>query len=104
MIRRSPRSTRTDALFPYTTLFRSTVLSRASFISITRSSMIDPSITPQTHTSLETRDLVQTHTMLEETGASGTGTAYGTMQARWLSTKSSYGLRRRSEEHTSALQ
>src|SRR3546814_17119835 len=28
MIRRPPRSTRTDPLFPYTTLFRSTVLAR----------------------------------------------------------------------------
>src|SRR3546814_13997504 len=28
MIRRPPRSTRTDTLFPYTTLFRSSVLSR----------------------------------------------------------------------------
>src|SRR3546814_3010010 len=29
MIRRPPRSTRTDTLFPYTTLFRSSVLSAA---------------------------------------------------------------------------
>src|SRR3546814_10225002 len=29
MIRRPPRSTRTDTLFPYTTLFRSLVLQRA---------------------------------------------------------------------------
>src|SRR3546814_9484333 len=29
MIRRPPRSTRTDTLFPYTTLFRSTALSRS---------------------------------------------------------------------------
>src|SRR3546814_8656214 len=29
MIRRPPRSTRTDTLFPYTTLFRSTELQRA---------------------------------------------------------------------------
>src|SRR3546814_2943338 len=29
MIRRPPRSTRTDTLFPYTTLFRSTIQSRA---------------------------------------------------------------------------
>src|SRR3546814_17651374 len=28
MIRRPPRSTRTDTLFPYTTLFRSTMLSK----------------------------------------------------------------------------
>src|SRR3546814_3028148 len=31
MIRRPPRSTRTDTLFPYTTLFRSDVLTRHSF-------------------------------------------------------------------------
>src|SRR3546814_14451883 len=36
MIRRPPRSTRTDTLFPYTTLFRSS--SRVSLIRITRSS------------------------------------------------------------------
>src|SRR3546814_3549167 len=30
MIRRPPRSTRTDTLFPYTTLFRSLVLGRAT--------------------------------------------------------------------------
>src|SRR3546814_6095733 len=30
MIRRPPRSTRTDTLFPYTTLFRSDVLARAA--------------------------------------------------------------------------
>src|SRR3546814_2664905 len=32
MIRRPPRSTRTDTLFPYTTLFRSRVLPPASYI------------------------------------------------------------------------
>src|SRR3546814_2703967 len=31
MIRRPPRSTRTDTLFPYTTLFRSTLLKRQDF-------------------------------------------------------------------------
>src|SRR3546814_9102180 len=31
MIRRPPRSTRTDTLFPYTTLFRSAVLDRSQF-------------------------------------------------------------------------
>src|SRR3546814_12114001 len=30
MIRRPPRSTRTDTLFPYTTLFRSSILPRVS--------------------------------------------------------------------------
>src|SRR3546814_9326444 len=32
MIRRPPRSTRTDTLFPYTTLFRSTVSTLRSFV------------------------------------------------------------------------
>src|SRR3546814_7905733 len=32
MIRRPPRSTRTDTLFPYTTLFRSLMDSRPAFI------------------------------------------------------------------------
>src|SRR3546814_15641966 len=31
MIRRPPRSTRTDTLFPYTTLFRSSALCRVEF-------------------------------------------------------------------------
>src|SRR3546814_5957315 len=31
MIRRPPRSTRTDTLFPYTTLFRSTIGSRSTY-------------------------------------------------------------------------
>src|SRR3546814_1194526 len=33
MIRRPPRSTRTDTLFPYTTLFRSTTLSYSGMVS-----------------------------------------------------------------------
>src|SRR3546814_16601586 len=39
MIRRPPRSTRTDTLFPYTTLFRSTVVRRNYPISLTKSSI-----------------------------------------------------------------
>src|SRR3546814_5522911 len=34
MIRRPPRSTRTDTLFPYTTLFRSICLSAANEVSV----------------------------------------------------------------------
>src|SRR3546814_1312712 len=34
MIRRPPRSTRTDTLFPYTTLFRSPALAAAAFTAI----------------------------------------------------------------------
>src|SRR3546814_15237027 len=42
MIRRPPRSTRTDTLFPYTTLFRSTLrrmLSRRRFIAASTSAV-----------------------------------------------------------------
>src|SRR3546814_9944753 len=39
MIRRPPRSTRTDTLFPYTTLFRSTIDSRARAGQIRRSDL-----------------------------------------------------------------
>src|SRR3546814_10172325 len=35
MIRRPPRSTRTDTLFPYTTLFRSRIISIASVVGLT---------------------------------------------------------------------
>src|SRR3546814_14647997 len=34
MIRRTPRSTRTDTLFPYTTLFRSLIVLKISFAEI----------------------------------------------------------------------
>src|SRR3546814_20855907 len=36
MIRRPPRSTRTDTLFPYTTLFRSHIARRPEITSVTR--------------------------------------------------------------------
>src|SRR3546814_19915509 len=34
MIRRPPRSTRTDTLFPYTTLFRSSLLKQSLFVTV----------------------------------------------------------------------
>src|SRR3546814_5279731 len=36
MIRRPPRSTRTDTLFPYTTLFRSAAIHARSFVRLSR--------------------------------------------------------------------
>src|SRR3546814_9717265 len=42
MIRRPPRSTRTDTLFPYTTLFRSVVLGRAAMDEVVaRGTLVD---------------------------------------------------------------
>src|SRR3546814_10688996 len=40
MIRRPPRSTRTDTLFPYTTLFRSTAPSRTNLDNLKQTSAI----------------------------------------------------------------
>src|SRR3546814_20121828 len=39
MIRRPPRSTRTDTLFPYTTLFRSAVAERVTLLGLRRNSV-----------------------------------------------------------------
>src|SRR3546814_11682036 len=38
MIRRPPRSTRTDTLFPYTTLFRAAVAERVTLLGLRRNS------------------------------------------------------------------
>src|SRR3546814_11276095 len=44
MIRRPPRSTRTDTLFPYTTLFRSRCSSTASTTSLTTARRSSPTL------------------------------------------------------------
>src|SRR3546814_8972607 len=41
MIRRPPRSTRTDTLFPYTTLFRSRLKPGARLINVARGEIVD---------------------------------------------------------------
>src|SRR3546814_20328556 len=51
MIRRPPRSTRTDTLFPYTTLFRST-----SFKSITPDAVVQKQYIDRTYALLRTTD------------------------------------------------
>src|SRR3546814_4776670 len=55
MIRRPPRSTRTDTLFPYTTLFRSArdlVLAYAKGIGCTRGGVIETTFKDETDTDL----------------------------------------------------
>src|SRR3546814_11374829 len=42
MIRAPPRSTRTDTLFPYTTLFRSAILSPELSINFSKAGMLAP--------------------------------------------------------------
>src|SRR3546814_3556194 len=85
MIRRPPRSTRTDTLFPYTTLFRSL-----------------PNIRPK-HP--QNKDLPMTDKVALITGATGQDGAY---LAEMLLDRgyTVHGIKRRSrsEEHTSELQ
>src|SRR3546814_10056340 len=79
MIRRPPRSTRTDTLFPYTTLFRS--------------AMIDVYFTP-------TPNGHKVSIMLEETGLPHRLLKMDVLAGDHLTPE----YRRRSEEHTSELQ
>src|SRR3546814_16517312 len=74
MIRRPPRSTRTDTLFPYTTLFRSETSRPPTLVSASRNS-----------------------TVTEGDGAAQTARAAGAVQA-------CHRVSARSEEHTSELQ
>src|SRR3546814_4083251 len=48
MIRRPPRSTRTDTLFPYTTLFRSVVRLQPTAFAVTASCTHSPALCPNT--------------------------------------------------------
>src|SRR3546814_5661561 len=78
MTRRPPRSTRTDTLFPYTTLFRSCQQQRAAIIQVTG---IDLCLVPQQQA--DTGGIVIAGTGREQRGLT---------------------VHRRSEEHTSELQ
>src|SRR3546814_6552139 len=83
MIRRPPRSTRTDTLFPYTTLFRSSTVAEASESDSIRSSTSD----------------VQIQNAAER--APSTEAEDGVMQAAHFR---DIMAETRSEEHTSELQ
>src|SRR3546814_6005455 len=80
MIRRPPRSTRTDTLFPYTTLFRSYVRHRLRRRRVPRISQ---------------RDRVEHRLQVEQSGVLGQRRRKDPRAARKLA---------RSEEHTSELQ
>src|SRR3546814_9276041 len=82
MIRRPPRSTRTDTLFPYTTLFRSTRRPQAG-----ESFRFDPVHMPRRNTPPRSR---------------GSWSDRLGNPEKYL--KRNAGLLRRSEEHTSELQ
>src|SRR3546814_10889384 len=92
MIRRPPRSTRTDTLFPYTTLFRSHIAVSHPTISQQLSHFCDHIILSRVTAKIESpRSLI---TISNSAIRTPTGASYRQTGA-W---------RRRSEEHTSELQ
>src|SRR3546814_9931077 len=87
MVRRPPRSTRTDTLFPYTTLFRSIL----GAISRLRDLEVPPHELRYLLRAVLVQSLVRTR--CESCGGSGQSRALGTV-----------GTEQRSEEHTSEPQ
>src|SRR3546814_6234978 len=81
MLRRPPRSTRTDTLFPYTTLFRSPMLFRAALL-------LGAAVLP----------LSAVAQASPQTAAPAAGSSRPTVRRRCCSSAT------RSEEHTSELQ
>src|SRR3546814_1837138 len=90
MIRRPPRSTRTDTLFPYTTLFRSAVGARSHLRAVARPSA-PPGLAQQLRRARRRTDLV--------VGAEG-----GPDRGHGHRRAPRRPRRGRSEEHTSELQ
>src|SRR3546814_13834291 len=84
MIRRPPRSTRTDTLFPYTTLFRSIAESGASPDGLVGADGLVEIKCPNTATHIETlvggkvptKYVVQMHWQMECTGRNGCDLVY----------------------------
>src|SRR3546814_4895293 len=87
MIRRPPRSTRTDTLFPYTTLVRSTRLARGGVVS-----------------GLEVLDVERTLASAEAALAASNTKLAGDRVHIFLALGGGWEASARSEEHTSELQ
>src|SRR3546814_10507378 len=90
MIRRPPRSTRTDTRFPYTTLCRSLLPAMTALVSVGNSSVI-PMMTELAGQFNETSN--NASNLSAALGDAGLGGAF-----------SALGVSMRSEEHTSELQ
>src|SRR3546814_7375870 len=108
MIRRPPRSTRTDTLFPYTTLFRSYRLHEVGGLQL-HEAQVDPSLAASRHPA-DQFDQEQgcQHDAIGREGEAGEGFQRYPAQHQGHARKygEANGLvdRPRSEEHTSELQ
>src|SRR3546814_10585068 len=93
MIRRPPRSTRTDTPFPYTTLFRSDALPGYNAERLFPSTVV-PVCTPKLASTLRSPDDLRNATLI----------VVSDMPNEWPHWFEAAGLGFRSEEHTSELQ
>src|SRR3546814_1135471 len=91
MIRRPPGSTRTDTLFPYTTLFRSP----------DRPIRLPSPLHPSPRSA---RTTASSWVKPSEISAPGSGAGRAPVLGNWTMIGRSSGVRARSEEHTSELQ
>src|SRR3546814_1151581 len=95
MIRRPPRSTRTDTLFPYTTLFRSAACQTGDSPSKARASRSSLTICCVLAQPAEAAQRLQTYSQPRASSPSVTPDLIGDYPV---------AIRNRSEEHTSELQ
>src|SRR3546814_7407152 len=107
MIRRPPRPTRTDTLFPYTTLFRSTpvpdTLSEYHFAGLLRGRKVElvDCKTQPLKVPAEAEIVIEGEVSLDETAEEG---PYGDHTGYYNAVERFPVFRVRSEEHTSELQ
>src|SRR3546814_7015996 len=107
MIRRPPRSTRTDTLFPYTTLFRSVAPARRGEHAVAVEGLAAVAQAPSVHQSVcragvEAAHFAQTRQQGEVGDAAQV--EHRTVFARRLQQRGVQRGQQRSEEHTSELQ
>src|SRR3546814_3100576 len=99
MIRRPPRSTRTDTLFPYTTLFRSVGAGRSAVLAYTTPLWVTPAaivLLGERPTAFKLLGLAL--------GFAGVAVLFNPLGFDWADPQVLLGNGMRSEEHTSELQ
>src|SRR3546814_11763569 len=97
MIRRTPRSTRTDTLFPYTTLFRSSCLKNTGPGEVTFVININTRYTGKPNVNTSDENAMSTIRLI-------TMVSWYTKSFRLMAFRSTRNTVGRSEEHTSELQ
>src|SRR3546814_7267101 len=103
MIRRPPRSTRTDTLFPYTTLFRSYSAAKAALTNFSKS--LSKELGEQgIRVNTVSPGPVQTELWLGKHGVASTLAKASGSAADDIVESAAAGAETRSEEHTSELQ